>query len=220
MHLRIFFCTFASLFLLSSCNSGTPPAQDIAEEPDGVIQKTIIAFGDSLTAGYQLPPEESYPAQLEQRMHEAGYSDYRILNMGVSGDTTAGGLRRVDWALSQKPEVVILALGANDGLRGEDPETTRTNLEAIIQKFQAAHVTVLLVGMMVPRNLGPEYITAFEKIYPDLAKKYDLPFMPFLLQDVALEKDLTISDGMHPNAPGYQIVAENVWKYLEPLMKK
>jgi acyl-CoA thioesterase-1 len=180
---------------------------------------TIVAFGDSLTSGLGVPPEETYPAQLQRRLDKAGYR-YRVINAGVSGETTAGGVRRVEWVLRNKPAIVLLELGANDGLRGIDPAQTRANLETIIRRLKAARVTVILAGMRLPPNYGTEYTARFEAIYPELAKKYRLPFVPFFLEGVAGNATLNQADGIHPTGAGYQVIVENLFRILEPLLVK
>ena len=178
----------------------------------------IVAFGDSLTAGLGVPAEESYPAQLQRSLDALGYF-YRVVNAGVSGDTTAGGLRRVPWILTNKPDVVILELGANDGLRGLSVDQTRHNLREIIQRLQEAGVGVVLAGMKLPPNYGQDYLARFEGIYPSLAKEYRLPLIPFFLDGVGGSPSLNQADGIHPTAKGYALVVEQVLKILGPLLK-
>lgn len=177
----------------------------------------IVAFGDSLTAGLGVPPEETYPAHLQRWLDQAGYP-FRVVNAGVSGETSAGGLRRVDWVLKSNPTLVILELGGNDGLRGIEPARTRANLEAIIKKFRAAGIPVVLVGMKLPPNYGSRFTTDFADIYPDLASEYGLPFMPFFLEDVALNDALTQADGIHPTGQGYEVIVRNLTPILEPIL--
>ncbi len=179
----------------------------------------IVAFGDSLTAGLGVTPDESYPAQLQRRLDAAGYP-YLVVNAGVSGDTTAGGLRRVAWVLNSKPSIVILELGGNDGLRGLSLTETRTNLEQIIRQLQARKVIVVLAGMKLPPNYGLDYTTRFEALYADLARTHRLTLIPFLLEGVAAKPSLNQADGIHPTAEGHRIVAETVLKTLQPLLKK
>ena len=178
----------------------------------------IVAFGDSLTAGLGVPAEESYPAQLQRSLDALGYS-YRVVNAGVSGDTTAGGLRRVPWILTNKPDVVILELGANDGLRGLSVDQTRHNLREIIQRLQEAGVEIVLAGMKLPPNYGQDYLARFEGIYPLLAKEYRLQLIPFFLEGVGGSPSLNQADGIHPTAKGYALVVEQVLKILGPLLK-
>jgi acyl-CoA thioesterase-1 len=179
----------------------------------------IVAFGDSLTAGLGVAPEEAYPAQLQRRLDEAGYR-YRVVNAGVSGDTTAGGVRRVDWVLNSQPTIVILEFGGNDGLRGIDPAQTKANLDRIIAHLQAAGVTVVLAGIKLPPNYGADYTARFEAIYPELARTHDLPLIPFFLEGVAAKPDLNQADGIHPTGPGYRIIVDHMIPVLEPLLEK
>jgi acyl-CoA thioesterase-1 len=179
----------------------------------------IVAFGDSLTAGLGVSADESYPAQLQRRLDHLDYR-YRVINAGVSGDTTAGGVRRVPWVLSSKPDLVILELGGNDGLRGLSLEQTKSNLSEIIRRLQQAGVTVILAGMKLPPNYGPEYIAGFEAIYPALAKQYHLPLIPFFLEGVAASSTLNQADGIHPTKEGYRMIVEQILKTLGPLLAR
>ena len=163
--------------------------------------------------------EESYPAQLQRKLEAAGYA-YRVVNAGVSGETTAGGLRRVGWALNSKPSIVILELGGNDGLRGLGLPETKANLEQIIQQFQAASVTVLLAGMKLPPNYGKDYTTGFEALYRSLAQQYHLTLIPFFLEGVAGSASLNQADGIHPTEEGYRLIVEQVFTILEPLLTR
>jgi acyl-CoA thioesterase-1 len=177
----------------------------------------IVAFGDSLTAGLGVPAEDAYPAQLQRRLDEQGLP-YRVINAGVSGETTAGGLRRVEWVLKSRPQVVLLELGANDGLRGLNLQQTKANLERIIQRCQEASVTVILAGMKLPPNYGADYIKGFEAIYPALAKQYGLTLIPFFLDGVAGSATLNQADGIHPTSEGYRIIADKVLEQIKPLL--
>lgn len=181
-------------------------------------ERVIVAFGDSLTAGLGVPASEGYPAVLEEKLKEAGYS-YRVVNSGVSGETTAGGLRRVDWVLRSRPEIVILELGANDGLRGLDLAQTEKNLSAIIERLQQAGVAVILAGMKMPPNYGKEYTEGFEKIYPRLAAQYRLTLIPFFLDGVAAQSNLNQADGIHPTGQGYRVIVDRIWPIIQPLLK-
>jgi acyl-CoA thioesterase-1 len=181
-------------------------------------ERVVVALGDSLTAGFGVATDEAFPARLEARLRTEGYG-YRVVNAGVSGDTTAGGLRRVDWALRASPEVVIVALGANDGLRGQSPQATRTNLEEIVTRLQAAGARVLLAGMRLPPNYGGEYTKDFEAIFPEVARRTKVALMPFLLDGVAGVPRLNQADGIHPTAAGQQIIADRLWPYLKPLLQ-
>lgn len=178
----------------------------------------IVALGDSLTAGLGVAPDEAYPARLEQRLRREGYA-YRVINAGVSGDTTAGGLRRVDWVLRSGPEIVIVALGANDGLRGQSPQAMRANLEAIVVRLQTAGARILLTGMRLPPNYGAEFTTQFEAVFPAVARSTRVALMPFLLDGVATDPRLNQPDGIHPTAAGYQVIADRLWPYLRPLLR-
>ena len=185
----------------------------------GAAERVIVAFGDSLTAGLGVTPENSYPARLEARLRADGYG-YRVVNAGASGDTTAGGLRRVDWALKNKPDIVIVALGANDALRAQDLSSVRSNLDGIVARFQKAGAKVLLVGMEVPPNYGARYAADFRKLYVEVAGKRGVAFMPFLLDGVAGHPALNQPDGLHPTAEGYGLVVDRLWPYLQPLLTK
>ena len=178
----------------------------------------VVALGDSLTAGLGVAADEAFPARLQARLRAEGY-DYRVVNAGVSGDTTAGGLRRVDWALRAHPDVVIVALGANDGLRGQSPPAIRGNLEEIVARLQAAGVRVLLVGMRLPPNYGAEYTKEFEAVFPAVARRAKITLMPFLLDGVAADPRLNQADGIHPTAAGQQMIADRLWPYLRPLLR-
>lgn len=174
----------------------------------------ILAFGDSLTAGYGLAPSESFAAQLEKRLREKG-RQVRVTNAGVSGDTTSGGLARLNWSLQDTPHLVILELGANDGLRGLKPQTMRENLEAMITKIHKTGATVILAGMRSPVNWGPAYRIAFEQVFPELATKHSLPFYPFFLEGVMSDPTLVLEDGLHPNARGVAKIVEGILPLVE-----
>ena len=193
-----------------------PPAS--ATIPDSDTRPRIVAFGDSLTAGLGVSPEQTYPAQLQKQLDTLGHH-YQVLNAGVSGETSAGGLRRVSWVLAGKPFVVILELGGNDGLRGLSLPETRSHLDAIITRLKEARVQVILAGMKLPPNYGEEYTTTFETMYRDLAKTHSLPLIPFLLEGVGGDQKLNQADGIHPTGEGYRIVVQNVLQTLLPLLK-
>jgi acyl-CoA thioesterase I len=188
-------------------------------QPARAAERVIVAFGDSLTAGLGVTPENSYPARLQAKLRAEGYT-YRVVNAGASGDTTAGGLRRVEWALKNKPDIVIVALGANDALRAQDLVSVRANLDAIVTRFQKAGPRVLLVGMEVPPNYGARYASDFRKLYAEVARKRGVPFMPFLLDGVAGNPALNQPDGIHPTAEGYRVIANRMYPYLKPLLRK
>jgi acyl-CoA thioesterase-1 len=169
----------------------------------------IVVLGDSLAAGLGVRPEQSFPARLEAALKAQG-RNVTIVNQGVSGDTTAGGLDRVDWVLGDKPDIVLIELGANDALRGTDPAVAERNLSTTIEKLKAADVTVWLAGMVAPRNYGPEYVAAFGGLYERLSVKYQVPLYPFILDGVAQDPVLNQADGLHPNVRGAQIIADRL----------
>ena len=178
-----------------------------------------MAYGDSLTAGYGLAEQDTLPTRLADALNKMG-RPVTMINGGVSGDTSADGVSRLDWALADKPQIMILALGANDMLRGLDPKTTRANLDAIIQKAKDAGVEIVFVGMLAAPNLGSEYKGAFDAIFPELAKAHNLLFMPFLLQDVVQVSDLNQADGIHPNGNGVAIIVRNLLPYVTQAMDR
>jgi acyl-CoA thioesterase-1 len=188
-----------------------PAAFAHAQEP------VIVALGDSLTAGLGVAAEEAYPALLQARLERDGLH-YRVVNAGVSGDTTAGALRRVDWVLRTRPAVVVVALGANDGLRGLPVTAMRDNLAAIVTRLQAGGARVLLAGMRLPPNYGAAYTREFAEAFAGVARRTSVPLLPFLLEGVAGVPALNQPDGIHPNAAGQRVVADNVWRALEPLL--
>ena len=177
----------------------------------------IVVLGDSLTAGLGIARDEAYPAVLQQRLNEQGLN-YEVVNAGVSGDTSAGGLSRLDWALDGDVRVLVVALGGNDGLRGLPPEQLKRNLAAIIERAQARGVTVVLAGMEAPPNFGRDYLVQFHNIYPALARQYHVALVPFLLNGVAGSETLNQRDGIHPTREGARILADNVWTVLQPVL--
>ena len=179
----------------------------------------ILAFGDSLTAGHGVELVESYPSQLQKELDKRGYK-YRVVNAGISGDTTSGGLSRIESALSVHPRILILELGANDGLRGIPIVEVKRNLEQLIVKSQAAGATVILAGMTLPLNYGADYIRDFEHMYADLSRQHKTILIPFFLEGVAAHMDLNQEDGIHPTAKGYVIVTQTVLHYIEPLLDR
>jgi acyl-CoA thioesterase I len=180
-----------------------------AGAPAAAHVPVVLDLGDSLTAGYGLPESEAFPARLEAWLRQRGIAA-RVVNAGVSGDTTAGGLARLDWAMADKPDLVILGLGANDALRGIDPTTVRANLDKMIQKIEAAGAKVLLLGMLAPPNWGEAYAKTFDRIFPDLARAYHLPLYPFFLEGVAMKPELNQADGLHPNAQGVVVLVDRI----------
>lgn len=215
--LLLILASISAVALSSDLQASPPSSADRSRS--SVEQPRIVAFGNSLTAGLGVGPAESYPAQLQQRLDDLGYR-YRVVNAGVSGETTAGGVRHVAWVLKSRPAIVILELGANDGLRGLNPEQTQANLERIIQQFQQAGVTVVLAGMKLPPNYGTEYTRAFESIYPALAQRYHLELIPFFLDGVAGSTKLNQADGIHPTAEGYRIIVGKILETVQPFLKK
>lgn len=179
----------------------------------------IVAFGDSLTAGFGLEPAQSYPALLQKRLDEKGYR-YRVVNAGVSGDTSADGLRRIDWSLKGDIRFLILELGANDALRGQPIPAMKKNLAQIIEHTQSRGVAVILAGMEAPPNYGEEYTRDFRTAFQDLARQYHVKLIPFFLERVGGLAEYNQADGMHPNAKGAEMVTENVWRVLEPLLAR
>jgi len=204
------------LFLLDVPGSFAAAPPDLSPDHEK-SRPVIVAFGDSLTAGLGLPADEAYPAQLERRLRDAGYP-HRVVNAGVSGDTTAGGVRRVKAVLAFRPSIVIVEFGANDGLRGLPISQTRTNLAAILDRLRSAGVRVLLAGMKLPPNYGPEYTSEFSAIYPGLARAYGATLMPFLLEGVATKPQLNQADGIHPTAEGYSVLVDHLLPFLHPLL--
>ncbi|HXE12138.1 MAG TPA: arylesterase [Bryobacteraceae bacterium] len=201
----------------AATSSETPPAATPASPPsESDARPVIVAFGDSLTQGVS---GKSYPAFLQDRLDRAGYH-YRVDNQGVAGDTTADGLARIDNVIAEKPALVVLEFGGNDGLRGVPVDSTRKNLDEMIRKFKTASIPVVLAGITLPPNYGPDYVKPFTAIFPDLAKKYHLRYIPFLLQHVYSDPNLMQPDGIHPNQAGNEIVAKDVFDLIQPMLAK
>ncbi len=196
----------------------TLPAPVSSNPAEHDPRPVVVAFGDSLTAGQGVDPAENYPSKLQRTIDAAGLH-YRVLNEGVSGDTTAQGLNRLDAVLQLHPALVVVELGANDGLRGLPVEETRKNLDEIVRAIRKDGGQVVLAGMQVPPNYGPEYTKSFGGIFPALSKKYNLALIPFFLEGVGGRGELNQEDGIHPTAEGYTIVTENVWRVVSPLLK-
>jgi acyl-CoA thioesterase I len=206
-----------------------PEDRSVAAEPTKAVEGTspppvaealprVVVLGDSLTAGLGLPLKDAYPTRLQARITDDGLK-YTVVNAGVSGDTSAGGLARLDWALDGDVRALIVALGGNDGLRGLPPAALSRNLSTIIERAQARDITIILAGMEAPPNNGFHYIAEFHKVYPELAKKYKVALVPFLLEGVAGIGTLNQPDGIHPTAEGAEIIAENIWKVLKPALE-
>jgi acyl-CoA thioesterase I len=196
---------------------------DIGPHPtqNGGQSKAILFFGDSLTAGYGIDPAYAFPSLIQEKIHTNGWN-FHVISAGVSGETTAGGLRRVDWVLQHPVDVFVLELGANDGLRGQPVENARANLQAIIDRVKNKYpeARVVLAGMQLPANLGREYTGRFHAMFPELAQKNGAVLIPFLLEGVGGVPRLNLPDGIHPTPQGHRIVAENVWRVLEPLLRE
>jgi acyl-CoA thioesterase I len=194
------------LFALLICGAATP--------------RTVLFLGNSVTAGYGLDPSQAYPALIQQRINAKGWN-FKVINAGQSGDTSAGGLSRLDWLLRNKIDVLVLELGANDGLRGLPVEVTKKNLAAIIRRAKESYpnVRVIIAGMKLPANMGNDYVRQFEAMFPSLAKENDAALIPFILDGVGGLRELNLADGIHPTAKGHEIIAANVWKVLEPLLR-
>lgn len=196
----------------------TISSEESAENTDS---KIILFFGNSLTAAYGLETEQGFPNLIQLRLDSLGL-DYRVINSGLSGETTSGGLNRLNWVLNQKVDVFVLELGANDGLRGIPLDKTKENLQKIIDAVRQKNkaTTIILAGMQIPPNMGTEYTSEFRNMFPDLAVKNDISLIPFLLEGVAGNPELNLEDGIHPTAEGQKIVAENVWSVLEPIIEE
>ncbi len=189
-------------------------AQNAAQPAPGGRTLKLVAFGDSLSAGYNLPGSAAFPAVLEQSLRQKGVA-VEIVNAGVSGDTTQGGLERLDWSVPDGTDGVILELGANDALRGIDPAQTRQSLEAIVKRLKERRIPVMLAGMYAPRNLGGDFAKRFDAIYPELAKSYDLVLYPFFLEGIAGDRALNQADGLHPTAEGVNVIVRNILPAVE-----
>jgi len=221
----LFLIVIWPFFACSCAKTRKEPARKTDEEPalapvsqdvDG--RPIIIAFGDSLTAGQGVDPAQNYPSKLQAKIDAAGYR-YRVINAGVSGETSSQGLDRVQAFSTLHPAIAIVELGANDGLRGLPVEATRGNLAAIVRQFRSMGAKVILAGMEIPPNYGPQYTSSFRKIFTGLAKEYHTSLIPFFLEGVGGHPDLNQDDGIHPTAGGYDIVVENVWKVLQPMLR-
>ncbi len=230
MHKILKFRYFFLLLLFIECADKNPkkPGANSSDAQNTTTEistqaknKVIVFFGDSLTAGYQLDPQEAFPALIQQMIDSLQWG-YTVINAGLSGETTSGGRNRIKWILNQKTDVFILELGANDGLRGIPLSETRENLQAMIDtvKSRDADTRIILAGMQIPPNLGQDYTTEFRQIFVDLAEENQLPLIPFLLEGVAGNPNLNLADGIHPNIEGHRIVANNVWNTLEPVIRQ
>ena len=202
---------------LTSCSGSTEKkeAEEGKQEVDATPKKTILFFGNSLTAGYGIDPEESFAGRIQARL-DSLQKEYRAINGGLSGETTAGGLSRLDWFLEEEPYLFVLELGGNDGLRGIPLTETKKNLLAIVDKVRAKYpnTKIILAGMQIPPNMGQEYTEEFKAIYPAVAKEKNIELIPFLLEGVAGDPDLNLPDGIHPTAEGHRLVMETLWPYI------
>ncbi len=219
------FISLTVFFSACGASSAEQQANKKVERPISTAQLNsdkpkIVAFGDSLTAGFGLAEKESYPYLLQQQLKADGF-DYEVVNAGISGETSLGGLERVDWVLEQENvRILILELGANDLLRNMPVAKMKQNLSRIIEKAQAKNIQVLLCGMLAPATMGVQYQRDYIAAFPDLASEYKVPFLPFLLENIALDKNLNQADGIHPNAEGAKIMNDNIYKALKPMLKK
>jgi len=204
--------------LLCGCGRRNEPVPSV-KQGQTAFAGTIICVGDSLTAGYGVKESDAYPAQLENKLRAEGYR-WRVINAGISGETSSGTRSRITWLLNLKPDIVILETGANDGLRGIDPKVTQNNIEEIVRSLKENKVTVVLAGMRMVTNLGHDYTASFAAIYPTVARKFDLILIPFFLQGVAGDQSLNQGDGIHPLAKGYRIVMETVYPYVLQIVTK
>lgn len=210
------FLRLAALLLLfwTACGLGPAMSDDAKSQPP-----VILCFGDSLTAGYGVAIKENYPSLLQERLQKEGFP-HKVVNVGVSGDTSVGGFRRLGWAMWSQPAIAIVELGVNDGMRGSDSQEIKRNLAKIIDYFQQKQVRVILAGMRIFPNYGVQVSQAFARIYPELAESHHIPMIPFFLAGVAGEPRLNLEDGIHPNAEGYRVILENVWSVLKPELTK
>jgi acyl-CoA thioesterase-1 len=209
-----FAALLVTILLLAGCSEEPQNrVQAEKEEPVNIEMKTIVAIGDSLTAGFGVDPSESYPALLEKKLQVNNYP-YTVVNAGVSGETSSGTLARIDWILTRNPELVIVGTGANDGLRGISVNLLEENLREIVTQLKENNVAVLLTGMKMVYNLGPEYVSQFNAVYPRVAEEMEVKLMPFFLEDVATRTNLNLEDGIHPNNEGYKIIVENIYPYV------
>jgi acyl-CoA thioesterase I len=213
---------FLLLFLfsqqaLSSLNTGAGIVHAVGNNDADPV--TILFFGDSITAGYGIDPDQAFPALIQKKADSLGWN-IRAINAGLSGETSSGGLRRIDWVLRQNIDILVLELGANDGLRGINPDLTKTNLQQIIDRARARYpdIAIVIAGMQVPPNLGQEYTEQFRTMFIDLARENNAALIPFILEGVAGEPDLNLPDGIHPTPEGHRIMTETVWRVIEPVI--
>ena len=214
---KIFFFTLLIALIVQGCKEeSSPPLQAPAKEK---YEGTIVAVGDSLTEGLGVAEEFAYPALLEKKLQDQGYR-YRVINAGISGETSSGTLSRIKWVLTLKPDIVILVIGANDGFRGIDPGLIQSNIRRIIEALKANNVIVVLGGMKIVQNLGQDYTSAFAAVYPEVAESEDVIFIPFFLDGVAADPALNQSDGIHPTAEGYRKIVDHIYPYVTQAISK
>lgn len=207
------------IFLMAQgCGEEATTSTEPQVEPQKSFAGTIVAVGDSLTEGLGVDEELAYPAVLEKKLHGLGYS-YRVINAGISGETSSGTLERIKWVLTLNPDIVILVIGANDGFRGISPDLIRANIEKVIRELKGQNVTVVLGAMQMVQNLGPDYTTAFANIYPEAARAEAAILTPFFLEGVAANQKLNQADGIHPTAEGYQVIVDNITPYVIEAIK-
>ncbi len=223
---RVFLALLLLTLGLFSCGESGPQKNKVSEDPTEQTEilpeekpKTILFFGNSLTAGYGIDQEDSFSGLTQKRIDSLGYN-YRVINGGLSGETTAGGLSRLDWFLEDQPDIFVLELGGNDGLRGIQLSETRRNLEGIIDKVSEKYpeTIIILAGMQIPPNMGQEYTEEFKTIYPEVAREKKVTLIPFLLEGVAGNPELNLPDGIHPTEAGHKIVFETVWPFIQKLL--
>ena len=214
----ILFLILVFTVLIYGCGEETTTSTEPQVEPEKTFERTIVALGDSLTEGLGVEEELAYPAVLEKKLHDLGYP-YRVINAGISGETSSGTLARIKWVLTLNPDIVILVIGANDGFRGIDPDLIRTNIVKIVRELKAQDVTVILGAMQMVQNLGRDYTTAFANIYPEVARTEAVILTPFFLNGVAANRKLNQADGIHPTAEGYQVIVDNITPYVIEAIK-
>lgn len=211
----LFICILPILLWAQSCerNNDQDGQKKAIPPPPHQYEGVIVALGDSLTAGLGVDLDKNYPSLLEKRLKSEGYT-FRVVNAGVSGETSSGTLSRINWILSQRADIVVLEIGANDGLRGIDPSLVENNIRKILQRLKEHDSVIVLAGMKMVMNLGSGYTDNFNSIYPQLAQEFGVLFMPFFLEDVATDPELNGSDGIHPNEKGYAIITKNIYPYI------
>lgn len=231
MHKVLKFSYFLAFLLVFACGQEPKKSNEASQNPEVSTnteentitsdEKVILFFGNSLTAAYGLETEQGFPNLIQKRIDSLGLN-YKVINSGLSGETTSGGLNRLDWVLNQNVDIFVLELGANDGLRGIPLEKSKENLQKIIDAVRQKNeeTTIILAGMQIPPNMGLEYTAEFRGMFPDLAEKNNTLLIPFLLEGVAGEPELNLEDGIHPTAEGQKIVAKNVWEVLGPIVKE